>query len=157
ADQVLHLMKRRYNTELFAYKIHKIKELMPDAFIGVDVITGVRGETDELFEKSFNFIKNLNISALHVFTYSEREGTKMLEIQPIIPVKEKKRRSNLLRALSTEKTEKFYRSQIGKTVNVLWESRHSGNQMCGFSENYLKVYGKYDRQKVNTVETLKFF
>jgi len=155
ADEILQLMKRRYNTELFSYKIHKIKELLPNAFIGVDVITGVRGETEELFEKSYNFIKNLNISALHVFTYSERAGTKMLEIQPIVPVKEKKHRSDLIRALSAEKTEKFYLSQIGKTVNVLWESRCKDNLMCGFSENYIKIYGKYDKNKVNKIEKVK--
>ncbi|MCL2597063.1 MAG: tRNA (N(6)-L-threonylcarbamoyladenosine(37)-C(2))-methylthiotransferase MtaB [Paludibacter sp.] len=155
ADEVLHLMKRRYNTELFSYKIHKIKELMPDAFIGVDVITGVNGETNKLFEKSFDFIKNLDISALHVFTYSQRAGTKMLEIEPIIPVKQKKYRSDLLRCLSKEKTEIFYRSQIGKTVNVLWESRCKDNMISGFSENYLKIFGKYNKEKINKIEKIK--
>ncbi|MDR1652406.1 MAG: tRNA (N(6)-L-threonylcarbamoyladenosine(37)-C(2))-methylthiotransferase MtaB [Prevotellaceae bacterium] len=155
ADQILRLMKRRYNTDLFACKIRKIRELLPDAFIGVDVITGVRGETDELFEESFNFIKNLDISALHVFTYSERRGTKMLEIEHSVPVKEKKRRSDVLRALSAEKTATFYRSQIGKTANVLWESRRKDNKMYGFTDNYLQICVEYDKAKVNTVENIQ--
>ncbi|MDR2824907.1 MAG: tRNA (N(6)-L-threonylcarbamoyladenosine(37)-C(2))-methylthiotransferase MtaB [Prevotellaceae bacterium] len=154
ADEILKLMKRRYNTELFAYKIQKIRNYLPDAFIGVDVITGVRGETDELFEKSLNFIGKLEISALHVFTYSERQGTKMLEIQQTVSTKEKKRRSNLLHAVSSEKYTKFYNSQIGKTVSVLWESRRTGNEMKGFTENYLPVREKYDKIKVNTVEEI---
>lgn len=154
ADEILHLMKRRYNTELFSYKIKKIKELLPNAFIGVDVITGVRGETDALFEKSFNFIKKLDISALHVFTYSERAGTKMLDIEMITTVNQKQYRSKLLRTLSEEKTKQFYQSQIGRTVNVLWESRRKDNMMSGFSENYLKIFRKYDKEKINKIEKI---
>jgi threonylcarbamoyladenosine tRNA methylthiotransferase MtaB len=156
SNEVLKLMKRRYTRELFAEKVLKIKQIMPDAFIGADVITGVRGETDNLFEESVNFIKNIEVSQLHVFTYSEREGTKMLEIQHAVSPAEKKRRSEILHQLSAEKTQIFYESQIGRTVAVLWESKRTGDEMQGFSENYLQISRKYDKSKINTIENAVF-
>ncbi len=151
-NEVLEIMKRKYNRELFAHKVEKIKQLMPDAFIGVDVIVGVRGETAELFEQSCQFIDSLDISQLHVFTYSERAGTKMLEMEHIVHLKERKHRSDVLHALSDKKTKAFYESQRGKTSPVLWESRHKGENMVGFTANYVKAERPYDKILVNKVE-----
>ncbi|MBP1676170.1 MAG: MiaB-like tRNA modifying enzyme [Bacteroidetes bacterium] len=151
-NEVLKMMRRKYDRELFAHKVQKIKSLMPHAFIGVDVIVGVRGETDELFEESCRFIDSLDISQLHVFTYSERAGTKMLEIEQNTPVAERKRRSDILHLLSDKKTKAFYESQKGKSYPVLWESRHNGENMVGFTNNYVKIERPYDKDRVNTVE-----
>lgn len=151
-NEVLSLMKRKYKRELFANKVVKIKSLMPHAFIGVDVIVGVRGETPELFNESCRFIDSLDISQLHVFTYSERAGTKMLDIEQNTTMAERKKRSEVLHLLSEKKTTEFYNSQKGKTYPVLWESRQHGEQMLGFSNNYLKVERSYDPKLVNTVE-----
>ena len=153
-NEILQLMKRRYTRELFAEKMTTIKRILPDAFIGVDVIVGVRGETDELFEQSFEFIRGLDFSQLHVFTYSERANTKMLEIAHNVPVKERKRRSERLHELSEGKTAAFYHSQTGKTASVLWEAKKNGEMMHGFTENYVRVEKPYDKKRVNTVETV---
>ncbi|MDR2840445.1 MAG: tRNA (N(6)-L-threonylcarbamoyladenosine(37)-C(2))-methylthiotransferase MtaB [Paludibacter sp.] len=152
SDRVLELMKRRYRRELFAQKIATIRSLMPNAFIGVDVITGVRGENIDCFEDSYNFINSLNITQLHIFTYSERASTKMLEITEIVPVEERKRRSEILHNLSARKTEEFYQQNIGKTVNVLWESRKKGETMTGFSENYVRCECPYNAALRNTIQ-----
>lgn len=154
-NEVLKLMKRKYDRELFANKVALIKRLMPHAFIGVDVIVGVRGETPELFEQSCEFIDSLDISQLHVFTYSERAGTKMLEIEQKTALDERKKRSAILHLLSDKKTKAFYESQQGKVYPVLWESRHNGENMVGFTNNYIRVERPYDKHKVNTVEILK--
>lgn len=153
-NEVLQLMKRKYNRELFAHKVELIKKLLPHAFIGVDVIVGVRGETDELFEQSCQFIDSLDISQLHVFTYSERAGTKMLDIEHSVSLTERKHRSNVLHSLSDKKTKAFYEKQIAKTYPVLWESRHNGEFMVGFSSNYIKVERPYDKKLVNTIQTV---
>ena len=153
-NEILRLMKRRYTRELFAEKIATIKRILPHSFIGVDVIVGVRGETDELFEQSFEFIQRLDFSQLHVFTYSERANTKMLEIAHNVPVKERKRRSERLHELSEEKTAAFYASQTGKTASVLWEAKKNGEMMHGFTENYVRVERPYDKKRVNTAETV---
>ena len=153
-NEILQLMKRRYTVELFAEKMATIKRILPDAFIGVDVIVGVRGETDELFEQSFEFIQSLDFSQLHVFTYSERANTKMLEIAHNVPVKERKRRSERLHELSEEKTAAFYASQTGKKASVLWEAKKNGEMMQGFTENYVRVERPYDKKRVNTAETV---
>ncbi len=153
-NEVLKLMKRKYDRELFAHKVSKIKELMPHAFIGVDVIVGVHGETPELFEESCRFIDSLDISQLHVFTYSERADTKMLEIEHQNSITERKRRSEILHQLSDKKTRAFYSSQTGLTYPVLWESRSHGETMMGFSSNYVKVSAPMDKSKVNTLEDI---
>lgn len=153
-NEVLKLMKRKYDRELFAHKVSKIKELMPHAFIGVDVIVGVHGETPELFEESCRFIDSLDISQLHVFTYSERADTKMLEIEHQNSITERKRRSEILHQLSDKKTRAFYSSQTGLTYPVLWESRSHGEKMMGFSSNYVKVSAPMDKSKVNTLEDI---
>jgi threonylcarbamoyladenosine tRNA methylthiotransferase MtaB len=156
SNEVLQLMKRRYTTELFANKVSTIKNRMPDAFIGVDVIVGVKGETDELFEQAKTFIQNLDISQLHVFSYSERAGTKMLEIEHTVSIPERKRRSDVLHVLSDEKTKQFYEQQIGKTGLVLWESRQKDDNMVGFTNNYIRVERPFEKSLVNTIQTASF-
>ena len=153
-NEVLQLMKRKYNRELFAHKVDIIKRLLPDAFIGVDVIVGVRGETDELFKQALEFITSLDISQLHVFSYSERAGTKMLEIEHSVSSVERKRRSEVLHTLSDEKIRSFYLLQKGKTAQVLWESRQNGDKMVGFTDNYIRVERPYDKKLVNTIHTV---
>lgn len=154
SDEILKLMHRKYDTALFAYKINKIKQAMPNAFIGVDVMVGVRGETFELFEECKTFIESLPISQLHVFTYSERAGTKALNIEPIVPMNERRRRNEILQQVSDAKLKAFYDSQIGKEAIVLWEDSKKGDCMHGFTENYVKVETKYDKNKVNTFEKI---
>lgn len=155
SDELLKLMHRRYDTTLFATKIARIKEVMPNAFIGVDVMVGVRGETLELFEECKAFIESLPISQLHVFTYSERAGTKALSIEPIVPMNERRRRNEILQQVSDAKLKAFYDSQISKEAIVLWEDSKKGDCMHGFTENYVKVETKYDKNKVNTFEKMK--
>ena len=152
SNEVLRLMKRKYNRELFAQKVSTIKRVLPHAFIGVDVIVGVHGETTELFEESCQFIDSLDISQLHVFTYSERSDTKMLEIEHHNSAQEKKRRSDILHLLSDKKTSAFYQSQIGKAYPVLWESRNHGDMMVGFTSNYVRVEKPIDKSLTNTIE-----
>lgn len=154
SDEVLKIMKRRYTTEFFAEKIKTIRKILPNAFIGVDVIVGVRGETEELFNKSKNFIESLDISQLHIFTYSERAGTKMLEINEVIPATERKRRSEILHEISEKKTKDFYEKQIGKTVHVLWESRKKDENMVGFTENYIRVETPLKKEEINMIRTV---
>ncbi|HEY5590054.1 MAG TPA: tRNA (N(6)-L-threonylcarbamoyladenosine(37)-C(2))-methylthiotransferase MtaB [Paludibacter sp.] len=154
SNEVLKLMKRRYTIETFAQKIATIKKIMPDAFIGVDVIVGVKGETDELFEQAKTFIVSLDISQLHVFSYSERAGTKMLEIEHTVSNIERKHRSEVLHEISNKMTKAFYESQIGKTANVLWESQHKDEKMLGFTNNYIRVENTYDKNLVNTIQSI---
>ena len=157
SDEVLRLMRRRYDTALFAHKIQLIKELMPDAFIGVDVMAGMRGETAELFERSHDFLSTLPVSQLHPFTYSERNGTRALDIKPIIPTPERHERTARLVALSDQKLRDFYRQQMGTRHRVLWEQPpllKSGEYapMHGFTENYIRCQRPYDPQLVNVCQ-----
>lgn len=156
SNEVLKLMKRRYSTEDFADKVTTIKHYLPDAFIGVDAIVGVRGETDEFFDESVEFLRNLDFSQLHVFTYSERAATKMLEIEHNVAIKERKNRSDLLHKISDEKTKAFYQKQIGKSAKVLWEAKRDGEVMHGFTENYIRLERVYDKKRVNKIETVIF-
>lgn len=151
SDEVLRIMKRRYDTALFAEKIDTIRQIIPHAFIGVDVIVGTRGETDEYFDKAADFIRSLDISQLHVFTYSERAGTKMLEIEDVVPKSVRKQRNEILHKISDEKTKAFYEKQIGKTSNVLWESRKNSDIMAGFTENYVRVEHPLIKEYINTI------
>ena len=139
SDDVLKLMRRRYDTELFASKIRKIKEVMPDAFIGVDVIVGTRGETEEFFENAYSFISGLDVTQLHVFSYSERPGTQALKIEHVVTTEEKHKRSQRLLALSDEKTIAFYERHIGQTMTALMEKSKAGTPMHGFTDNYIRV------------------
>lgn len=139
SDEVLKLMHRRYDTQLFAHKIHLIKEKMPHAFIGVDVMVGCRGELPECFEACYEFLKGLPVTQLHVFPYSERPGTAALRIPYVVDDKEKKRRAHQLLVLSDEKTQAFYADQIGQEADVLFEKAARGKAMHGFTENYVRV------------------
>ena len=154
SDQVLKLMHRRYNTAFFAAKVAEIKRLMPNAFIGIDVMVGVRGETPEYFAATCDFLEKLPCSQLHVFTYSERAGTKALEIDYTVPHAERKRRNDILRQLSDKKLKDFYASQCGNEALVLWEAAKRGGMMHGFTENYVRLQTPYDKAKVNTVERI---
>lgn len=151
SDEVLKLMKRRYDTALFRHKVEKIRAMVPHAFIGVDVIVGVRGETDAYFEESRSFIESLDISQLHVFTYSERPGTRALQIDYAVDPRTKHARSKALLDISDEKLIHFYRSQRGSERKVLFEHTKRGNKMHGFTENYVKLYADYDPSLVNRI------
>lgn len=149
SDAVLKLMRRRYDTALFRHKIEKIKEIMPHAFIGVDVIVGTRGETDELFEEAQAFIDSLDISQLHVFSYSERPGTQALKIDYVVDPKTKHARSQQLLDISDQKLHAFYKAHIGQEASVLFEHTRKGGLMHGFTENYIKVEAPYNALWVN--------
>lgn len=139
SDMVLKLMHRHYDRQLFADKIHRIKEVTPEAFIGVDVMVGCRGETPECFEETFEFLQSLDVTQLHVFPYSERPGTSALSIPYVVSDQDKRERSRRLLELSDEKTENFYRQFIGTTAEVLFEKAPRGKAMHGFTKNYVRV------------------
>ena len=139
SDEVLRLMRRHYDTKLFAEKIYKIKELMPDAFIGVDVMVGCRGETPECFEDTYKLLETLPVTQLHVFPYSERPGTAALKIPYVVSDQDKHLRSQRLIELSNRKTEEFYTLYINKEVDVLFEKASRGKAMHGFTPNYVRV------------------
>ena len=139
SDKVLKLMHRRYDKDLFRRKVELIKKLMPDAFIGVDVMVGCRGEEPELFDECYDFLKSLDVTQLHVFPYSERPGTLALKIPYIVSDTEKKRRSKMLLDLSEEKRLAFYESHIGTLADVLFEKSNRGRAMHGFTRNYIRV------------------
>ena len=139
SDTVLKLMHRHYDAQLFADKIHRVKALMPDAFIGVDVMVGCRGETPECFEETYDFLNGLDVTQLHVFPYSERPGTSALKIPYKVSDKDKKLRSKRLLDLSDQKTEAFYLKHIGREAEVLFEKAPRGKAMHGFTRNYVRV------------------
>lgn len=154
-DEVLKLMRRRYDTALFANKIKKIKEVMPHAFIGVDVIVGTRGETEAYFEKAYQFIESLDVTQLHVFSYSERPGTQALKIDYIVDPKTKHARSQALLDISDKKLHSFYEAHIGCAAKVLFEHTEKGGMMHGFTENYIKVEAPFKKEWVNeTVDVI---
>ena len=153
SNTVLKIMGRRYTRELFAERVAHIKSVMPNAFIGVDCMVGVRGETAECWAEYIDFIESLPVSQLHVFTYSERANTRMLEMDlEIVPQRERERRSKELHAISARKTEAFYAAHKGETATVLWESAKKDGLMFGFTENYIKLSRPYDKSRVNTFE-----
>ena len=139
SDEVLRLMHRHYDRQLFADKIRRIKSVMPDAFIGVDVMVGCRGETPECFEETYEFLCSLDVTQLHVFPYSERPGTAALKIPYVVSDADKKERSHRLLKLSDEKTHAFYSRHIGNSADVLFEKAPRGKAMHGFTENYIRV------------------
>jgi threonylcarbamoyladenosine tRNA methylthiotransferase MtaB len=144
SDEVLKLMRRRYDTALFAHKIERIKQVMPQAFIGVDVIVGARGETEAYFEDAYRFIEGLDVTQLHVFSYSERPGTQALKIDHVVTPDEKHARSQRLLALSEAKTHAFYAQYIGQEATVLVERATTGEVMHGFTDNYVRAEMKRD-------------
>ncbi len=155
SDEVLKLMHRKYNTDFFRDKIAHIKSLIPHAFIGVDVMVGCRGERPEYFEQAYEFIKSLPVSQLHVFSYSERPGTKALNIPFVVSPAEKHERSQRLLALSDEKTKDFYNSFMGTVRPVLFEHSRTHRAMTGFTDNYIKVETDDNPQMYNTVQMVK--
>lgn len=155
SDAVLKLMRRRYDTALFRHKIEKIKSIMPDAFIGVDVIVGTRGETDEYFTEAKEFIESLDITQLHVFSYSERPGTQALKIDYVVDPKVKHSRSQILLDISDKKLHAFYEVHKGKSAKVLFEHTSKEGMMHGFTENYIKVEIPYDESLVNVTRLIK--
>ncbi|AZB24886.1 tRNA (N(6)-L-threonylcarbamoyladenosine(37)-C(2))-methylthiotransferase MtaB [Chryseobacterium bernardetii] len=154
SDDLLKKMKRRYLTKLYNDRVNKIREVMPDAAIGVDVIVGFPGETEEKFLETYNFLNELPITYLHVFTYSERENTEAAEMEGVVPIAERKKRNKMLRILSEKKKMAFYQTQLGKTLPVLWEHENKDGKMFGFTENYVRVQKDYDPASVNQIEFL---
>lgn len=150
-NAILKLMKRRYMRELYVDRVKKINEVMPHACIGVDVIVGFPGETDEHFLETYNFLNTLDISYLHVFTYSERDNTEASNFQDIVPKKIRSKRSKMLRGLSAKKRRAFYEKQIGTSRSVLFESENKAGYIHGFTENYVKVKAPWNPELVNTI------
>ncbi|MBC7654456.1 MAG: tRNA (N(6)-L-threonylcarbamoyladenosine(37)-C(2))-methylthiotransferase MtaB [Oligoflexus sp.] len=155
SDKILGLMRRRYRRELYVDRVKTIKQLMPDACIGVDVIVGFPGETREDFIDTYNFLNDLNISYLHVFTYSERENTPAIEMEGVVPGSQRADRSKMLHILSEKKRRAFYETQLGKDAEVLFEADHKQGFMHGFTANYVKVKVKYDPILVNDLKVIK--
>lgn len=156
-NKILRVMRRRYLRELYEDRVNKIKQLMPDCCIGVDVIVGFPGESHEDFLETYNFLNELDISYLHVFTYSERANTTAVDLENPVPMKERQQRSKMLRILSEKKKRQFYESQLGTTRTVLFEDDVADGQMHGFTENYVRVSAKYDPLLINELKivTLK--
>ena len=152
SDKILKKMKRRYLTNLFLNRVNTIKKYMPDSCIGVDVIVGFPGESEDEFRKTYNFLSELDISYLHVFKYSERSNTEALNYPKVIPELIRKKRSNILRQLSLKKRKYFYQSQIGKKLNILFESENKNGFIEGYTENYIKVRDYWNPNKMNTIQ-----
>jgi threonylcarbamoyladenosine tRNA methylthiotransferase MtaB len=148
-------MKRRYRRELYVERVEAIKKLMPNACIGVDVIVGFPGETNELFLETYHFLNELDIAYLHVFTYSERENTEAYDMTEVVPMNVRHKRSKMLRGLSVKKRRAFYESQIGKIKTVLFEGENKGGYIIGFTENYVKVKYPWNPDLVNNLYTVK--
>ncbi len=155
SNEILKKMKRRYLRELYVDRVSKIKEVMSNACIGVDVIVGFPGETDELFLETYNFLNELDISYLHVFTYSERDNTEASEMAGIVPMNVRNKRSKMLRGLSVKKRRAFYESQLGLTKTVLFESENKEGYIHGFTENYVKVKTPWNPELVNTLHDIE--
>ena len=155
SNQILKLMKRRYLREIYTERVNKIREVMPDACIGVDVIVGFPGETDEHFLETYHFLNDLDISYLHVFTYSERDNTEAAEMEDPVPANVRAKRSKMLRGLSVKKRRAFYESQIGTNRTVLFESENKEGYIHGFTENYVRVKTPWNPELVNTLRKIK--
>ncbi len=154
SNKILKAMRRRYLRELYTERVATIKQLMPHCCIGVDVIVGFPGETEEDFLETYNFVNELDVSYLHVFTYSERQNTPAAEMGEVVPMNERKRRNEMLRILSEKKRRSFYAQHLGSTRSVLWESEADGMHMQGFTDNYVKVKRPYDPKRANAIETV---
>jgi MiaB-like protein len=154
SDEVLRLMKRRYDTELFRSRVALIQKLLPQAFIGIDVIVGTRGEEAKYFEDCYRFLESIPFSQLHVFSYSEREGTAALSIDHVVSPQDKHRRSQRLMQLSEERLKAFYRSNLGRELTVIWEHGNYNGLMMGHSENYIRVAQPYDEEAIGTTTRL---
>lgn len=155
SNTILNKMKRRYMRELYAERVQKIREVMPEACIGVDVIVGFPGETDELFLETYHFLNDLDISYLHVFTYSERDNTEAIEMEGVVPANVRNKRSKMLRGLSVKKRRAFYEKQISTTRTVLFEGENKEGYIHGFTENYVKVKTPWNPELVNTLHQIQ--
>lgn len=155
SDILLRKMKRRYLTRIYTERVAKIKEVMPNACIGVDVIVGFPGETDELFLETYQYLSEMDISYLHVFTYSERPNTEAIEMKGVVPQKIRNKRSKMLRGLSVKKRRAFYESQLGNELTVLFESENKGGYIYGFTENYVKVKTPWNPKLINTLHKVR--
>jgi len=155
SNDVLALMKRKYQREVFAHRVEKIKQELPHAFIGVDVIAGTNGETEEFFNDSYRFLADLDVSQLHAFPYSERPGTKALEIKPVVPVSERKDRTQRLISLSERKLAHFYRQNLGEIREVLFEEPKDKRTISGFTDNYIRVETDYQENFENHIIAVK--
>jgi len=155
SDVILKKMRRRYKTDLYRSRVDLIRKLMPSASIGVDVIVGFPGETDEMFLETYDFIKKLDISYLHVFSYSERENTNAIELKGVIPKKIRNKRSKILRLLSASKKLSFYKQHIGGDYNVLFESENKNGFIEGYTENYIRVRKKWNKKLVGKIQKVK--
>jgi threonylcarbamoyladenosine tRNA methylthiotransferase MtaB len=154
SNVMLKAMRRRYMKELYQDRVEHIKSVMPDACIGVDVIVGFPGETDDLFLETYNFLNALNISYLHVFTYSERTNTHAATLAGVVPKSVRSKRSKMLRGLSAKKRRAFYESQIGRKRTVLFEGENKEGYIHGFTENYVKVKAPWNPELVNTLHEI---
>ena len=154
SNAILNLMKRRYQREVYTERVNKIREVMPDACIGVDVIVGFPGETDEHFLETYNFLNEMDISYLHVFTYSERDNTEAVDMTGVVPANVRAKRSKMLRSLSVKKRRAFYESQLGTSRTVLFESENKEGYIHGFTENYVKVKTPWNPALVNTLHQI---
>ena len=155
SDQILKKMRRRYKTDLYQSRVELIRKLMPTASIGVDVIVGFPGETDEMFLETYDFIKKLDITYLHVFSYSERENTKAIELNGVVPKKTRNKRSKLLRLLSASKKTSFYKKNIGTDNNVLFESENKNGLIEGYTENYIRVRKDWNKNLVGKIRKVR--
>ena len=155
SDEILKKMRRRYKTDLYESRVDLIRKLMPNASIGVDVIVGFPGETDEMFLETYDFIKKLDISYLHVFSYSERENTKAIELNGVVTKKTRNKRSKLLRLLSASKKTSFYKKNIGSDYNVLFESENKNGLIEGYTENYIRVRKNWNKNLVGKIRKVK--
>jgi threonylcarbamoyladenosine tRNA methylthiotransferase MtaB len=154
SDVLLKKMKRRYLRKTYTNRVVRIKEVMPNACIGVDVIVGFHGETDELFLETYNYLNEMDISYLHVFTYSERPNTEAVDLEGVVPKKVRAKRSKMLRGLSAKKRRSFYESQLGNTLTVLFENENKEGYINGFTENYVKVKAPWNPELINTLHTI---
>ena len=155
SDHLLKLMKRRYQNELYLDRVDQIKKVMPNACIGVDVIVGFPGETDELFLETYNFLNEMDISYLHVFTYSERPNTEAVKMDDVVPKDVRAKRSKMLRGLSVKKRRAFYENQLGNEFTVLFEGENKNGFTHGFTENYVKVKTPWNPELINTMHQIK--
>jgi len=155
SDEILKKMRRRYKTDLYRSRVDLIRKLMPNASIGVDVIVGFPGETDEMFLETYDFINKLDISYLHVFSYSERENTKAIELDGVVPKKTRNKRSKLLRLLSASKKISFYKKNIGTDYNVLFESENKNGLIEGYTENYIRVRKNWNKNLVGRIRKVR--
>jgi threonylcarbamoyladenosine tRNA methylthiotransferase MtaB len=155
SNEILKKMKRRYLREVYSERVAKIKEVMPHACIGVDVIVGFPGETDEDFLETYHFLNDLDISYLHVFTFSERDNTEAAAMDGVVPMNVRSKRSKMLRGLSVKKRRAFYESQIGTNRTVLFEGENKEGYIHGFTENYVKVKTPWNPELVNTLHQVR--